>query len=88
MTAHHPAELQDYSSVKVYCTDIGVWFVFFFLSGKGQRPHVIYGSVFIKVSECSGLTSLDGRSDAWFCYLCLALLGDQDSDRRVMGLNI
>lgn len=53
------------------------FFSIFFLSGMGQRPDLIYGLVFIKVSECSGLTPLNVRSDAWLFSLLMSCITER-----------
>lgn len=63
-------------------------FFFPFLSGVGQRPDLICGLAFIKVSECSGLTLLNVRSDAWLFSLLMSCITEILGYRIVLELNM
>lgn len=83
--AHYFEELQG-------CFSYSLWhwlfFFFPFLSGVGQRPNLICGLVFIKVSECSGPTLLNVRSDAWLFSLLMSCITEILGYRRVLELNM
>lgn len=74
------------------CFPWGLWhqFLFFFSSSlwRGQKPNLIYALVFIKVSECSGLTPLNVRSDAWLFPLLMSCITEILGYRRVLELNM